>query len=136
MQKRRRNSSRNPRVMARESYPLMSDRDITALHMDEPRPGDRFQEMYTFWVEVVYRDGDELLYWDSGIPDGEWPKLCTVDGFRGRFACRSPVRGYWISYYDGEGRIMIDEHGRYCVEAIKRRAAAEGAAASMMGACL
>lgn len=40
----------------------------TADAFDDPQPGDRFHEMYSWWVYVVARDGDNVSTLSAAAP--------------------------------------------------------------------
>ena len=47
------------------------ERDVKVLTLQalrDPQPGDRFHEMYSYWVYVVRRDGNEVWYCEANPP--------------------------------------------------------------------
>lgn len=78
-------------------FPEIEAEVVTAERMADPHVGDRFHEMYTYWVEVVYRDHD----WIVGCEREGRLTLYTPDEFRQRHAYGS-IPGYWVRYYDNQ----------------------------------
>lgn len=74
---------------------------LTAARMEDPRPGDRFHEMASFWVEVVYRDGPWVVWWDS---NSDLNRAGLVAEFRERFSLGSGP-GYYVLYLDGRASL-------------------------------
>jgi hypothetical protein len=71
--------------------------------MDDPQVGDRFSEMYTFWMFVVGRVGDEVVTMEASAPctfpkDGVVHQYTLVE-FRRRFGYEH-IPGYWVSLVD------------------------------------
>ena len=67
----------------------------------DPRVGDRFGEMYTFWLYVVARDGDEVTTLEASGPcifpdDGE-ARAYSIAEFRDRF---TDSAGPWVLLCD------------------------------------
>ena len=70
---------------------------LTAEHMDDPKVGDMFHEMYSFWVKVNGRMGDKVFTREGNSRlDSQWEG--TVDEFKKRFAYGS-IPGYSVSLY-------------------------------------
>ena len=72
--------------------------------MKNPKVGDRFSEMFSFYVYVIGLDGNMITTLEASPPcevpkDGE-VKTSTLEQFRKRFAYDS-IPGYWIRYVDG-----------------------------------
>lgn len=75
----------------------------------DPQVGDRFSEMYNFWVYVVYRDRDTVVTME-GSPPCEFPnnsaKTYTLDEFNKRFHYASPkLDNYWIRLVDRNNNV-------------------------------
>lgn len=68
---------------------------MTAARMADPRPGDTFDEMCSFWVKVVDRDGAYVVSQERRCVDWAPPRLDHLDEFRRRFAY-SHNSGYWV----------------------------------------
>lgn len=71
--------------------------------MLDPQPGDRFNEMYSFWVYVVFRSGNFVATLE-GSPPVTFPtegklRTYTLDGFRSRFGYGTRV-GCWVYLTD------------------------------------
>lgn len=73
------------------STPSMVEKDRqTDAAFADPQPGDRFAEMYSFWLYVVARNGDLVTTIEAGVPC-EFPrdgriKTQTVKEFQARFS--------------------------------------------------
>lgn len=71
--------------------------------MLEPQVGDRFTEMYTFWVYVVFKSGNFIATLEGNppitFPDEGKLKTYTPDEFRGRFAYGTKA-GCWVRLVD------------------------------------
>lgn len=81
-----------------DKIPLIADRKrATAEAFWDPQVGDRFDEMYSYWVYVVGRDGDTVTTLEAGapcsFPDGETIKAWrgSIDEFSDRFAYGSII---------------------------------------------
>jgi hypothetical protein len=75
--------------------------------MNDPQVGDRFSEMYNFWMYVVHRDGDTVVTME-GSPPCEFPNkpvTYTLDQFKSRFAYGN-IPGYWVRLVDRENNVM------------------------------
>lgn len=77
----------------------------TAPHMAAPQPGDRFTEMYAFWMHVVaVGDGVQVEEYipPCRVPDDAKPRtFATLAEFRAAYAYdHDPAKGYWINYVD------------------------------------
>lgn len=100
-----------------------NDKAATAAAMADPQPGDRFTEMYAFYVVVLRRDGGSVVYMDIHPPctvpaDGKVGKM-HVEEFRRRFKYGS-IPGYWVrliergmdvSGWEEAGRRWLDSDG-------------------------
>lgn len=84
---------------------MKSDKDQTNQRMEDPQPGDRFHEMYSYWMKVVSRHAGLVIYQEIRC-DSEWgpPIADTPEDFKRRFAYKT-IPGYWIQYRDREGFI-------------------------------
>lgn len=72
----------------------------TAEAMDDPQVGDRYHEMYNFWMWVVYRDGDTVVTMEANPPcvvpkDCRVRKFASVAEFQKAYAYESIPR-YWV----------------------------------------
>ncbi len=77
--------------------------EATELAFRSPAVGDRFHEMYSFWVYVMAREGDVVTTIEASPPctfpeDGK-VRVQTLDEFRKRFAYGS-IPGYWVRFCD------------------------------------
>jgi hypothetical protein len=76
---------------------------MTEEAMQLPQVGDRFTEMYSFWMYVVARVGDVVVTREGSppvtFPEGAALKSYTLAEFRERFSCGS-IPGYWVSLVD------------------------------------
>jgi hypothetical protein len=73
-----------------------------------PQVGDRFTEMYSFWLYVVGKNGDKVATIEASPPcsfpeDGKL-KVQTVEDFRNRFAYGS-ISGYSLHFVDGDNNV-------------------------------
>ena len=75
----------------------------TAEAFENPQVGDRFTEMYTFWMYVVeITDGKIVTMECNGpatMPDDGKVRVQTLDEYRKRFAYES-IPGYWVRLVD------------------------------------
>jgi hypothetical protein len=75
----------------------------TAAAFDDPQVGDRFHEMYSFWVYVVAREGDQVTTMESGapctFPDDARVWIGTVEELKKRFAYGT-IPGYGVILED------------------------------------
>ena len=81
-----------------------ADDTKTQVAMANPLVGDRFSEMFSFYIYVIGLDGNMITTLEASPPcevpkDGE-VKTMTLEQFRKRFAYSS-TPGYWIRYVDG-----------------------------------
>jgi hypothetical protein len=92
----------------------------TIEHMNDPQPGDRFQEMYSFWVHVVVRQCETIIV-EEYSPPAEVPKdarvrmFPTLAAFRAAYGDDGHTAGYWINYCDNKA--YLDHVARYQVGA-------------------
>lgn len=73
----------------------------TAEAFANPRVGDRFHEMWSFWMYVVAINGDEVVTMTLCPPgelprDGKVERYVTADQYRAAFQYKS-MAGYWIT---------------------------------------
>ena len=79
-----------------------AEKQATDAMMADPRVGDRFTEMYAFWMYVVARDGERVVTMQANPPctlpdDGTLREFATVDDFKAAYAYgNKPDAGYWI----------------------------------------
>jgi hypothetical protein len=83
---------------------------LTAEHMENPQVGDRFHEVYSWWVYVVDRQGDQLVIAEgrarpSDFPDGATFCTMTVQEFRQKNTYRS-IPGYSVDYCDTDPKTV------------------------------
>jgi hypothetical protein len=80
----------------------------TAEAFNNPQPGDRFEEFYTFWVYVLKVDSAGVLTWQgsghpSGFPEGasygKFVRYKSTDEFRESFFSDSSA-DYWVKLCD------------------------------------
>lgn len=78
-------------------------RAATVAAMDDPQPGDRYTEMYAFYLYVLKRDSGMITFMEANPPcriphDGKVGRL-PADEFRKRYAYGS-IPGYWVQLLD------------------------------------
>lgn len=72
----------------------------TAEHMEHPRVGDRFHEMYSFWVHVVAVEPRiEIECYTATPKPPEKRTYATVDDFKRAWSYGS-IPGYTVQYCD------------------------------------
>lgn len=75
---------------------------LTAEAMDDPQPGDEFNEMFSHWVMVTERNGDRVK-WSAGQgPTDDFfrdfpPQEATVSEFKKRYSYGGTTAGYWVT---------------------------------------
>ena len=83
-------------------FPDSADR-VTEDALADPRVGDRFHEMHSFWLYVVRRDGDIVTTMEGSppmtLPDDGKVRVQTVAELRGRLAYGN-IPGYWVRLRD------------------------------------
>ena len=83
-----------------QGWIVMTDIDTqTVAAILDPQPGDKFSEMYAFFVIVLRRDGDMVTAMEYS-PPCELPReghiySCSVDDFGSKYAYHH-IPGYWI----------------------------------------
>lgn len=70
----------------------------------DPQIGDRFEEMYTFWLFVVYRGNDTIATLEGSAPvtfpkEGKLRVYRSLEEFRERFSY-DYFQGYWVNLVD------------------------------------
>lgn len=89
------------------NYSKMKARTIEALR--DPRPGDRFHEMYSFWVYVVAVYDRLVLTCEASPPctlpnDGKW-RLLTRANFIKRFCYGKIEDEPWVLLCDRDNDV-------------------------------
>ncbi len=78
--------------------------DVTMAHLRDPQPGDRFHEMYSFWVYVLGVTNGVVIYCEANppctLPNDAKLTVATQAQFLARFSYGA-IPGSWISYADG-----------------------------------
>jgi hypothetical protein len=70
--------------------------------MEDPRPGDRYQEMYSFWVYVVAAPADgSVVVAEASAPctfpdDAKWRRFPDGPTFRQAYSYGGSMPGYWV----------------------------------------
>jgi|SRR3990167_9907228 len=85
-----------------ELFPMAREwRKQTEEHMLSPQVGDRFTEMYAYWVWIEKVDEYGVVAFES--QNGEWRRRIwpTQDAFRKTYAY-GLFRGYWVHYIDNK----------------------------------
>ena len=81
----------------------------TAEAMNDPQRGDRFCEMYCFWVYVIDRQGDRVTYLEASapctFPDDAKRTECSIGEWKARFMYRGGSQGSWIHLVERGNRI-------------------------------
>ena len=77
--------------------------DATDAAIKDPRAGDRFHEMYAFWIYVVHVEGDTVVTMEAS-PPCEFPKdgnvvVQTREEFKLRLSY-GVIPGYWVRLAD------------------------------------
>lgn len=80
-----------------------AERRATDEAVNDPRPGDRYHEMFSFWLYVVAVDGDSVVTMEAW-PPCEFPKdgklrIQTRAEFKQRLSYRT-IPGYWVMLAD------------------------------------
>ena len=111
----------------------------TEAAMSDPKAGDRFHEMYSFWVYVLrVMDGTVMFMEASGHPSDLTPAgltHATIAEFSGRYAYRS-IPGHsvllcdrgndmsrWLTHFGIVGAVAEDRYanGRAAIRALKEK---------------
>jgi hypothetical protein len=77
----------------------MANDDQTMAHMQIPQPGDRFQEFYSFWMEVrdILDDGAVIVEeWNPGYPH-KTRHFASAEKFRAHYAY-GDIPGYSLRF--------------------------------------
>jgi hypothetical protein len=77
----------------------------TAEAMADPQVGDRYTEMYAFWIYVVDVGEESVTTLEASPPctvpdDGTLRVFATRDEFRSRYTYSDPTLGYWVKLAD------------------------------------
>jgi len=88
----------------------------TAEAFSDPKVGDRFHEMYSYWVYVIGIDGEQITTFESGhLPvrhpaAGKYRTYPSHEAFRTHFAYDT-IPGYWVTLscrgYDVTGWLRL-----------------------------
>lgn len=77
--------------------------------MDDPQVGDRFAEMYSFWVYVVYRDEDCVVTMEGSppttFPDEGELRVYSVEEMKERFGYKGGG-DYWVRLVDRGNNVV------------------------------
>jgi hypothetical protein len=80
----------------------------TAEAFSDPRVGDRFTEMYSFWMYVVGREGDCVVTMHASppctFPEDAKVTFSTLEEFQKRWAYES-IPGYSVSLEDRDNDV-------------------------------
>ena len=75
----------------------------TAAAMDNPQPGDRFTEMYAFFMYVLAREGQTITVMEAHppcvLPEGGFVLTMSLTAFRKRYGYEN-APGYYIRLCD------------------------------------
>lgn len=74
----------------------------------DPQIGDRFTEMYNFWMYVIGRRDDKIIVMEASAPctfpdDGKMT-CYSLEDFQKRFSYGS-IPGYWVSFVDHDNDV-------------------------------
>lgn len=76
--------------------------------MENPQVGDRFSEMFSFWVYVIERGKDHVVILEASapckLPEEGKITTYTLAEFKQRFSYGS-IPGYWINYIDSNNDV-------------------------------
>ena len=81
----------------------------TTAAFDSPAVGQRFTEMYSYWMYVVSVEDGRIVTLE-GSPPVTFPdtaqrrEYASADEFRLRFAYKS-IPGYWVSFVDADNDV-------------------------------
>ena len=79
------------------------EKEATERALADPQVGDRFHEMYSFWLYVIRRDGDIVTTMEvsppATLPDDGKVRIQTVTELRERLAYGN-IPGYWVRLRD------------------------------------
>jgi hypothetical protein len=77
----------------------------TKAALADPQVGDRFQEMLSFWLYVVHREGDQVITMEAGAP-------CTFpDDARTWRGSVEEFQRRWLSEYSGKPTVLLEDRG-------------------------
>lgn len=94
-----------------ENVRSLDNEQETAAAIAEPQVGDCFHEMLSYWLFVVYRDGDRVATLAAGAPctfpeDGKlWEG--TLEEFKHQLSYKSRRAGFWVRLSD-RGKTNVD----------------------------
>lgn len=79
------------------------ERRATDEAVNDPRPGDRYHERFSFWLYVIAVDGDSVVTMEAN-PPCEFPKdaklrIQTKAEFKQRLSYGA-IPGYWVMLAD------------------------------------
>lgn len=95
-----------------------TEKEATALAMDNPQIGDRYQEMFSFWMFVVGREDDVITTLEAAAPcsfpeDGKARRFDSLEAFREHWGYGTAGLGYWVRLsgrgYDVGGWLDVAE---------------------------
>ncbi|MFA5558183.1 MAG: hypothetical protein WDA59_01805 [Methanofastidiosum sp.] len=73
-----------------------------------PQIGDRFTEMYCFWMYVIARRDDKVITMEASspctFPDDGKMNVYSLEDFQKRFSYGS-TSGYWVSFVDHNNNV-------------------------------
>lgn len=64
-----------------------------AAALADPRPGDRWHEMYSFWLDVLDVSDRWVMFWVNGKPK---PRIVSRERFR-QYLSYGTIPGTWAS---------------------------------------
>ena len=85
---------------------------LTAEHMANPQPGDRFTERYCLWVHVIGIDTFGRIFVEEAKPPCELPRdgvirtFANAEAFSQAYAYKN-IPGWPLSYVDNQGHKMV-----------------------------
>ncbi len=82
--------------------------EATAGHMKHPLPGDRFHEMYSFWMHVIGRRGPAVAVREYIGPDKTQVRVFLNNADFQKAYSYGSIPGFWIMYRD---RILPGDDG-------------------------
>lgn len=74
--------------------------------------GDRFCEMFSYWVVILKLQGDEIITIEGGSSNLEIKTYSHFEVFKSRFSYDS-IPGYWITYIDNNTNRLKEFVNRY-----------------------
>jgi hypothetical protein len=83
-------------------FPANTD-EKTKEAFTDPQVGDRFTEMYSFWMYIIGRRGNKVITMEGSppitFPEGATMHTYTLEEFNTRFSYGS-IDGYWVTLVD------------------------------------